>query len=63
MIDIKISWNSGDTYSEWDEKCIRIIETFGLPGNKFTTQLNEDCLVFSFNDAEDALMAKLIIGG
>jgi hypothetical protein len=63
MTDVKISWNNGDTYTEWDEKCIRVIETFGLPGNKFTTKLGDDCLVFSFTDPEDAVMAQLMLGG
>lgn len=63
MTDIKIQWQATETISDWDQKCIRIIETFGLPGEKYTTTLNVDYMLFSFNDAEDAMIAKLIVGG
>jgi len=63
MTKVTINWRQGDTINDWDKKCIRVIETFGLPGNKYTTELSEDHMIFKFVDAEDALMARLIIGG
>jgi hypothetical protein len=63
MTEITINWKQGDTISDWDEKCIRVIETFGLPGGKYTTKLSEDHMILNFVDAEDALMARLLIGG
>jgi hypothetical protein len=63
MTDIKVDWKNRDTIPDWNEKCIRVIESFGLPGNKYMTQVTEDYMIFSFIEAEDALMARLIIGG
>lgn len=62
MTEITINWKQGDTISDWDEKCIRVIETFGLPGGKYTTKIDEDHMILNFLDAKDALMAKLMIG-
>ena len=53
----------GDTVSLWTEKCATIIEAFGLPGDKYFTSVTEDYMLFNFIEAEDAVMAKLMIGG
>jgi hypothetical protein len=63
MTNIQINWKEGDTVTLWTEKCVSIIEAFGLPGDKYFTKVTEDYMLFSFIDAEDALVAKLIVGG
>jgi len=63
MTEVRVDWQAGDDVPVWDEKCIRIIESFGLPGVKYKTQLTEDYMIFHFNDPEDALVAKLMLGG
>lgn len=63
MTDIKVAWQDGVSASDWPDKCIRIMESFGLPGGKYITHVTENHMVFSFNDVEDAVMARLIIGG
>jgi len=63
MTEVRVDWQAGDDVPIWDEKCIRIIESFGLPGTKYETQLTEDYMIFHFNDPEDALVAKLMLGG
>ena len=63
MTEIRVNWMNGDTVSLWTEKCATIMETFGLPGDKYYTSVTEDYMLFSFVEAEDALMARLIIGG
>jgi len=62
MTKVKIVWKTGDTISDWDKKCIRVIETFGLPGNKYTTEISEDHMILNFVEPEDAMVAKLMIG-
>jgi hypothetical protein len=62
MTAVKITWRNGDTIANWDEKCIRVIETFGLPGGLYTTELSEDHMILNFADSEDAVMAKLMLG-
>lgn len=61
MTEIKIPWDS--TTAHWPAKCVRIIESFGLPGGKYITRMGDEYMIFSFTEPEDALMAKLIIGG
>ena len=63
MTEIKVAWKDGDSVSDWTDKCARVLQSFGSPGNKYMTQVTEDYMIFSFVDAEDALMARLIIGG
>lgn len=63
MNKVKVTWKNGDTVSDWDEKCIRVVETFGLPGDKYTTELTADYMIFKFEDLEDAVIAKLMLGG
>ena len=62
MTEIKVDWKNGDTIPDWNEKCIRVIESFGLPGNKYMTQVTEDYMIFSFVEPEDAVVAKLMLG-
>ena len=63
MTEVRVDWKNGDTIPDWNEKCIRVIESFGLPGNKYMTKVTEDYMIFSFVEAEDAMIAKLMIGG
>lgn len=62
MTEIKVAWKDRDSVSDWTDKCARVLETFGLPGDKYITQVSENHLVFSFIDVEDAVMAKLMLG-
>ena len=63
MTEIKVPWKDGDSVSDWTEKCTRVLESFGLPGNKYFTSVTEDYMLFSFVEPEDAMIAKLMIGG
>lgn len=63
MIEIRVNWMEGDTVSLWTEKCATIIEAFGLPGTKYFTSVTEDYMLFNFVNPEDAMIAKLMIGG
>jgi hypothetical protein len=59
---VRISWIKGDAVTDWNETCAQAIEMFGLPGDKFTTQLTEDHLDFIFKDEKDAMMFELCCG-
>lgn len=43
----------------WDAIAIYSIETFGLPGTRYITDISADRMVWSFKDPKDALMFKL----
>jgi hypothetical protein len=59
---VRIPWKMGDTVTYWNETCAQAIEMFGLPGDKFTTQLTEDHLDFIFRDEKDAILFELVCG-
>lgn len=60
---IKIGWGIGDGYGEpWNEICAKVIEKFGLPGNKYTTEISNQYMIFYFKEPEDAMLAKLTLG-
>jgi hypothetical protein len=57
---VKINWALGQDTSEWwDMACIWMIEEFGLPGDKYKTELNENYMIFDFNNRDDAAIAAL----
>jgi len=58
---VKIYWKNGDTLSAWDEKCIQLMEVFGLPGGKYITTFCEDFLEISFYNERDAIHASLVL--
>lgn len=68
---VKVSWHWESVNHDalesravfaWNEICARVLERFGLPGGKYTTEVTTDYMIFNFIDAEDALMASLMIG-
>jgi hypothetical protein len=57
---ITVPWqNQSDTW--WTETCANIIEVFGLPGGKYTTEVSAECMHFFFKDERDAFMCKILI--
>ena len=60
MDQIIVPWeNQSDIW--WNETCARIMEHFGLPGDRYTTEINPDCMFFNFKDSKDALLCRLLI--
>lgn len=61
---VRVSWDSGEGLSglTWNNICSNIVERFGLPGDKYTTELSNQCMIFYFREPEDALMATLTLG-
>jgi len=48
-----------DTITKWDEVSIWGIETFGLPGDRYITDINIDEMVWWFRDPQDRLLFVL----
>ncbi len=61
---VKITWGlKSDEYNlTWSETCARILEQFGLPGDRYTTEINSEYMIFNFTTQEDAMMATLMVG-
>jgi hypothetical protein len=53
---IRIQYKRSDTDHQWNEVCARAVEMFGLPGDRFTTNLNRDHIDFVFKNNKDAMM-------
>jgi hypothetical protein len=57
---VTVRWGSGsDTMDYWDQLCIYGIEQFGLPGDRYVTDISADAMVWSFRSEQDALIFKL----
>jgi hypothetical protein len=57
---VKLDWKLGQDTSEWwNQACAWVIEEFGLPGNKYKTEITTDYMIFDFNEQEDAAMTAL----
>ena len=60
---VRVSWtDAADNSYSWNEICAGLIERFGLPGDKYTTELSSQWMTFYFREPEDALMATLTLG-
>ena len=55
-----VPWESQSNHW-WNETCADIVEHFGLPGDKYVTSVNTECMDFIFYDDKDALMCRLLI--
>lgn len=57
---VSIPWNSSDS---WQQACVRAIELFGLPGDRFTAHhyISDTCFVFATET--DAVVFALATGG
>jgi hypothetical protein len=60
MTEIRVPWES-QSNTWWNETCANIIEHFGLPGGKYTTEVSVDDMRFFFTDERDALMCRILI--
>lgn len=69
---VKIYWNSNnpfETYKEaraarsedWTLRCKNLVEVFGVPGTRYTTNATKDFMEIQFKDSQDALLCKLML--
>ncbi len=60
MTEICVPWKSQSAIW-WNEICARIVDKFGLPGGKYTTEVSENEMKFFFRDEREALLCKIMI--
>jgi len=57
---VRVNWGQGaDTMLYWNELCASSIEMFGLPGDRFITDISAKAMTWTFRDDRDALLFKL----
>lgn len=61
MNEVLIDWKAGDTLSSWSDLCVRVIEHFGLPGGRYSTEVCADWMSFKFLDEKDAFLCKIML--
>ena len=57
---ITVLWHNQNN-DWWNETCAKVLETFGLPGDRFYYRPYTDCMTFQFKTAEDAFMCKILL--
>lgn len=58
-----LTWN--DDYNEmlrWNEMMADVVEVFGLPGDRYITDVTVNDMTFWFSDHRDALLFRLCHG-
>ena len=43
----------------WNEICAQVVEQFGLPGDRYVTEVGMFDMAFIFRDPQDLLLFKL----
>jgi hypothetical protein len=56
-----VPWHTGQNGFWWNETCAMVIEQFGLPGERFVYNPEEDKMTFHFFSEEDAFMCKILL--
>ena len=60
MTVISLTWNSQDG-KWWNESCAMVVEHFGLPGDRYTTEVSADYMKFFFKTEQDVLLCNLLL--
>jgi hypothetical protein len=58
--DITVTWDNQNGFW-WNETCAKVLEQFGLPGERYTSHPETDYMTFKFINEYDALMCKLLL--
>jgi hypothetical protein len=57
---ITVLWHN-QSNKWWNETCATVLETFGLPGDRFYYRPYLDCMTFQFKTTEDAFLCKILL--
>jgi len=62
MVTVHVPWSSkAGSIPVWDQITRSIIERFGLPGDKYTTELTDSYMNFLFKDEREGLVCQLLV--
>lgn len=54
-----VNWRNGDSPIAWNHLCAWCIETYGLPGERWSFHTTEDWMIFAFKQETDLIFFKL----
>lgn len=59
---VRVDWDQGiDVAYEWNEACAKVLNVFGLPGNRFYYRPKEDYMIFIFKSVKDATLCRILL--
>jgi hypothetical protein len=60
---VTILWGTGaENETQWNNTATWVIETFGLPGNHYITDISTEHMTWFFRSARDAVFMQLKFG-
>ena len=59
---LTLHWARDDYMELWNMRMARVVELFGLPGDRYVTEITTEDMTFWFRDHRDALLFKLCHG-
>lgn len=60
MNEILVPWEQ-QSNTWWNEICAKVVEHFGLPGDRYSSHPSEHHMRFVFKNEKDAFMCRLMI--
>jgi hypothetical protein len=58
--EILVPWEQ-QSNTWWNEICAKVVEHFGLPGDRYNSHPSEHHMRFVFKNEKDAFMCRLMI--
>lgn len=56
---VRLTWELTDDNENWNDACAWAVEYFGLPGEKFMTEITSEWMEFKFFEPNDAMVMAL----
>ena len=58
---VTVGWERHDDIPAWNETCSKVLEVFGLPGQRFYYRPKEDYMIFMFKSIKDARLCRILL--
>ena len=58
---VTVGWERHDGIPAWNETCAKVLEVFGLPGQRFYYRPKEDYMIFMFKSIKDARLCRILL--
>ncbi len=57
---VRVEWHNQGTVW-WNDTCAKVLEVFGLPGDRFIYHPFEDFMEFQFKNETDQYLCKILL--
>lgn len=59
MFEVRIPWSL--KIMPWHEICVKVVEVFGLPGDRFVYATAANYMIFKFNSEKDYKLCQILL--